>query len=126
MPARKYDDETRDHIAELRERGLSYKEISAKTGVKTSSISAICTLMGVVAPGAKLPNHRPKKLTAHRGNHIVRRFTDEEDARLLSLEAQGFRYCEIARKLGRRPNSVKGRLMTLARRDAVSEGQPTT
>ena len=42
-------------------------------------------------------------------------------AELLTLEAQGINIAEIARRISRKPNSVKGRLMTLARRDARAE-----
>jgi hypothetical protein len=51
----------------------------------------------------------------------VRRFTAEEDALLLQMEANGARYCEMCRALGRRHNSIIGRLATLARRDARAE-----
>lgn len=52
-----------------------------------------------------------------RGDHVVRRFTVDEDERLKALEAQGLPIAEIARRLDRRGNSIKGRLYTLARHD---------
>ncbi|WP_339543485.1 hypothetical protein, partial [Pseudomonas sp. JAI120] len=57
----------------------------------------------------------------NRGGHIVRPFSAADDALLLTLEAQGINIAEIARRISRKPNSVKGRLMTLARRDARAE-----
>jgi hypothetical protein len=50
-----------------------------------------------------------------RGDHIVRRFTQAEDAELLALEAQGLNDNQIGKRIGRRPNSVRGRLLILSR-----------
>ena len=61
-------------------------------------------------------------MTVTRGDHIVRRFTSDEDSVLLQLEAEGLRICEMSRALGRPPNSIRGRLMTLARHQARKEG----
>lgn len=55
--------------------------------------------------------------TMKRGNHIVRAYTPEDDATLLELERQGWTDSQIGRALNRRPNSVRGRLMTLAWRE---------
>ncbi len=52
---------------------------------------------------------------------MVRRFTVEEDAQLLGLEKAQLKVSEMARLLGRPANSIRGRLMTLARRDAREE-----
>ena len=60
-------------------------------------------------------------MVVNRGGHIIRRFTVEEHEQLVALDLTGARICDIARKLGRRPNSIIGRLMTLARRDARLE-----
>jgi hypothetical protein len=47
----------------------------------------------------------------------MRGFTDQEDRRLLELEAQGLTYTQMAQRLGRKQNSIRGRLYTLARRE---------
>ena len=56
-----------------------------------------------------------------RNGFAVRHFTPEEDDRLLALEAEGKTYTEIGRLMNRKPNSIRGRLMTLARREARAE-----
>lgn len=48
-----------------------------------------------------------------RSGVTVRRFTPEEDALILSRKAEGARNSDIAKELGRKPNSILGRLMTL-------------
>lgn len=61
-------------------------------------------------------------MVVSRGGHIVRRFTPEEDKVLTEMDMAGERVCEMARRLNRKPNSVRGRLMTLARQEARREG----
>lgn len=51
----------------------------------------------------------------------MRAFTPDEDARLLAMEAEGVKRSVMARRLGRKPNSVRGRLMVLARHEARRE-----
>ena len=119
MPARKYDDELIDRVAEMRERGLSYGQIALKTGMRDSSVAWHCLRLGIVSPRV-LPIRDFEGQTEVRGNHVVRRFTREEDERLLELEAAGQRICDIAKDLKRPRNSVQGRLMTLARRDEIA------
>jgi len=106
-----------DRMAELRERGLSYARIAelfTAEGVKVSrdAIEWQCFRLGVVPPPGT---------PYERAGQIVRPFTAEEDARLLALEAQGLNASRIARLLGRRPQSIRARLLTLARRDAMEE-----
>ena len=60
---------------------------------------------------------------AFRGGHVVRRFTAFEDAEILRLAAEGVSRNRIAKQLGRRHNSIIGRLMTLARHDALAEAR---
>lgn len=65
-----------------------------------------------------------------RGDHVVRRFTQSEDAQLLALAKQGLSDTEIGKRLSRRTNSVRGRLHTLARHDdrrerAAAQVEPT-
>ncbi len=56
-----------------------------------------------------------------RNGHPVRRYSAEDDAKLLAMEAEGKRIAEMARALGRQSNSVRARLMTLARHEARAE-----
>jgi IS30 family transposase len=108
----------REQIAELRgERGWSFRKIADHLGISYGSAQWLCLREGIEKPGPP-PLVRawsgPREST--RGNHVVRRFAPDEDVRLLSYEAAGLTVAEIGRRLGRRPNSVVGRLATLARR----------
>ena len=63
----------------------------------------------------------PGPAVVHRGDHVVRRFMPDDDARLLALDAEGLGHSAIGRAMGRPANSIRGRLMTLARREARAE-----
>lgn len=110
-------------IARLRELGHSYEWIAAQFGCSANAVSWQCCRLGADAPRStgksweKVQGPQVMK----RGDYTVRRFTAEEDARLLELSQAGIGNSEIARRLGRRPNSITGRLMALARRDARKE-----
>lgn len=108
-----------DRLAERREAGASYRELAAEFGCSESAISWQCLRLGADPP--KPPRPRPtyhlQMPLVRRGNHMVRAFTPAEDARLLELEQQGLGNTAIGRALDRRPNSVRNRLMTLARHD---------
>jgi len=82
------------------------------------AVSWYCLMEGIEKNG-KPPVPKPYRgpMMTKRGNHVVRCFTQEDDKLLLELEAQGKRYSEIARALGRQRNSVVARLATLARRE---------
>lgn len=106
-------------MAELRERGWSFERIGRKFGCKAATASWHCLRLGAEPP--KPPKLWPDRYLKHpvmkRGNHVVRAFTPEEDAQITALAAAGLGNTEIGRRIGRRPNSVLGRLMTIARRD---------
>lgn len=112
-----------DVMAELREAGRTYKWIArhftdAGTPVTESTIAWQCLRLGVISP------HCTQASFSRGPTRMGRPFTDEEDARLLALEGQGLSRAAIGRAIGRRPNSVAGRLYTLARRDMVAEECP--
>lgn len=123
MSGRKLFDRDYDRLAAMREEGKSYEQIARVFGCSAKAISWHCLRLG-----AEPPKPAPLRLNYHlehpvmkRGNHIVRAFTPEEDARLLQLEAQGLGYIAMGKAIGRKQNSVRGRLMTLARREARAE-----
>jgi DNA-binding CsgD family transcriptional regulator len=105
-------------IERMREAGKSYKQIAARIGMSPGAVSWYCLRQAIESP-------RPGKCwddirgpaTVARGNHVVRRFTRDEDELIVKMEREGASPSEIARALGRRPNSVTGRLATLARRE---------
>ncbi len=107
-----------DLIADMREEGRTYDEIGSRVGCSGKLVSWHCLRLGIDAPnGPVLPEIPAVPITIKRGNHEVRRFTRDEDARLKAMALAGQGDAIIARALSRRPNSVRGRLMTLARRD---------
>lgn len=124
MAARRLTEADIERAIVMRERqGMSLDSIGAIIGCSGKALS-----WHFLQRAVNKPKPAPLRLDYHlecpvlkRGNHLVRAFTPEEDARLLALEAQGLTHTEIGRALGRKPNSVKGRLMTLARRDERAE-----
>jgi hypothetical protein len=106
-----------DTIAELRGRGWLYRHIAERIGCSESGVAWCCrthAIDGPITPPPAKPRAGP--IVTRRGV-TIRPFTDEEDMHLLRLEAEGLRIGQIARRLGRKPHSVGGRLATLARRE---------
>ena len=108
-----------DTIATMRERGLSYAQIGRSVGMSPSAVSWHCLRLGVdpPKPSPLRPHYHLLCSEVRRGNHVVRAFTPDEDARLVELAKRGLSNTAIAREIGRKWNSVAGRLMTLARRE---------
>lgn len=107
-----------ESIATDREVGMSLPAISAKYNCSQGSVAWHCLRLGADPPKAKPIDTRIRgPLVVQRGDHAVRRFTPEEDKRLIEFERRGLSDTEIGKKLGRRPNSIRGRLMTLARHE---------
>lgn len=114
----------RERIATMREAGSSCGVIAAAIGCSVSSVSWQCLRLGAEPPNPRALKDVPATPKAvRRGDHMVRRFTVDEDAQILTMEAEGLATVEIARRLGRPPNSVLGRIMTLARREARMEAR---
>ncbi len=118
---------TLDQVADLierRERGWSYKALAARFGVSAGAIHYQCLKHGAISPRQRITQtpDTPHSFVAGDGR-TQRRFTREEDDRLLQLEAEGLRYHVIAHTIGRSYTSVRIRLMTLALRDELSERQ---
>jgi len=122
-------DEQVDHACELREQGWSCQRIAEHFAVKGVMVSAGSISWACLVNGADLPLAKQRPLLApkrtgsvvSRSGHLVRTFTPDEDQRLLELEQQHLNISEIARQMGRQPNSIRGRLATLARHDARAE-----
>lgn len=110
---------TLDRAIEMRERGRSIPTIARITQTSPHALAWQFLKLAIDPP-------RPKKLRPHqhmtgpvirRSTGLVRAYTPEEDARLLDMAAAGTTRNGIARELGRSNSSVRGRLMTLARRE---------
>jgi len=104
-------EDQKQQIFDLRQKRWGVGQIALRLGMPRGTVAYWVLSMGAAGrDGAspKLPSQPVK-----RGAHTVRRFTPAEDAELIRL-ARTMRVAEVARQLGRPPNSVKGRLMTLA------------
>ncbi len=108
----------KEQIREMRERGLSCGVIARRLDISEGSARWHCLVEGIESPNTrgKVPQRRVA-ITCRRGNHIVRQFTAAEEQRLLELEAAGLSYGAIGRIIGRKRNSICGRLAVLARRE---------
>lgn len=114
-------DQQKDRIRELREAGRSLGFIARRVSCSEGAASWYCLLNAIESPRtARNTRTVSQPAIVERGGFIVR-FSADEDEELLRLEAQGTRLSEIARALGRKRNTVLGRLATLARRDARLE-----
>lgn len=99
---------------------MSCQAIASKLNLHHGAVSWHLLKLGIEKGGHPPSNYRPRRseeCTFTRNGVLVRGFTEHEDNTLLELEAQGLTYTEMARRLGRKQNSVRGRLYTLARRD---------
>jgi hypothetical protein len=108
-------------MSELRESGWSYQRIAAHFTAAGTSISSGSIAWQCLRVGADLPPARRGRAYGTRTWGRGRAFTPAEDARLLELEQRGAKYSVIAKDLGRAENSIRGRLMTLARHQARAE-----
>ena len=118
MSERKLSAEQIDEACALREAGWSCARIARKFGVSPGCISWHCLKLLADPPKPRpLPPVPTAPVVARRNGHEVRRFTSEEDQRLLDMATAGARKCDMARALDRKSNSITGRLMTLARRE---------
>lgn len=116
-----------DTIVTMRENGATYEEIGKTVNRSAGAIHWHCMKLGADSPRSRWKSWDTVQgpMVANRADHLVRRFSQGEDEELLQLEAQGLRISEIARRLNRRPNSITGRLMALARRDERKlQGEP--
>ena len=108
----------------LRERGWSFERISRKLGVASKTIAWHALKLGVESPkGQNAIRAVPIQPVIHvcKNGRLIRRFTADEDAKLLTLEREGHSVNKIAISLKRTHNTVFGRLRTLARYQEITE-----
>lgn len=106
----------------MREAGRTMGQIALKLGCSVGSVSWALLRLGVdLHADRPLPEVPVEPVIRGRGRHVFRLYTQAEDQQLLALEAEGLNASQIGRRLGRRTNSIVGRLATLARRDARAE-----
>lgn len=109
----------KDCAIHLTERGFKAHEVARSLRCSIGSVNWTLLRAGVMRPGFK--PRAPDGRVQLRNGHTVRRFTADEDRQLLELEAQGLTWSEMGRRLGRRPNSIGGRLATLARHEEARD-----
>ncbi len=117
---RKLTPEQIEEIAELREAGHSTPALAKRFNVSIGCISWHCLKQAAEPPVRKYRLGDKGPLIVKRGRHEVRRYTPNEDRQLETLSRQGLSSSEIGRRLNRKPNSINGRLMTLARREELA------
>ncbi len=115
-------------MCELRERGKGIHAIAEhfnKQGipVTASTIDYQCMRLGADAP-PRLRGKTPSRLPSYvRKSGPVRPYSVDDDRLLLELSKAGTRHVDICKALGRSTSSVRGRLLTLARREARREDE---
>lgn len=116
------NDEQKALIADLREKGLSYGVIGQRLNLSEGAISWYCLVGGIESPNTRrrVPPTLKYRSYVRNGREVIT-FTADDDAQLLVLEGEGKTYSEIGKIMGRMPNSVRGRLATLARHEARKE-----
>jgi hypothetical protein len=128
MPRRKIDDKNLARAIDLREtQGIKVSRLARMFGVSTGALSYHFLRAGVLTPeqldrGAIFSRVEPGAVV-RRGNHVVRRFTPDEDAFLRAEKAKGRSLSAIGREMDppRRPHTLLGRLYTLARHDELRD-----
>lgn len=107
-----------EQIVEWREEGRSYKWIAARVGVTCGAINYQCLKHGALSPRARASSKAdgPASYVTRTGK-LCRRFTPEEDRRLLELSMAGTSYPRMAREMGRAITSIRMRLLSLAARE---------
>jgi DNA-binding NarL/FixJ family response regulator len=108
----------KDAIAEMREAGKSYKQISLKLNIPTGTVTHICLVYGIEKPNVKALKPLPSNVyTYMRNGKPVRGFTSHDDHILLKMERAGATITDICKRLNRGHNSIQARLAILARRE---------
>lgn len=106
-------------IADMVEAGMTRPEIAERMGASIGAVEWQILRLGVTGPrSVKLPQLGGSYI---RRGRVVRRFTPEEDAHLLRLEAEGLTATQIGRQIGRAHHTVMGRLSALARHEQLDE-----
>ncbi|MFQ6552932.1 hypothetical protein AAD018_011400 [Aestuariibius insulae] len=105
---------------DLREEGMTYAAIGKQLGMPRASVRYHCLRLGAEPPSPyRIAVRGP--MVVRRGNHVIRRFSEADDRRLINMRTQGATLTAIADALDRNVSSILGRLMTLARHEDQAE-----
>lgn len=110
---------TRDQaetIERMRAEGKSYGQIGRHIGKSVGAVRWYCLEYGIGSPRPVAVSKCVPGSVHRRGNGLVRRYTPQEDDRILAMRIRGATIGRIAQALGRSYSSVLGRLVTLAAR----------
>jgi len=123
---RKLTEEMLEEAANLREKGWSLGRLANRYGCSEGAIAWHMLRLGADVPRLatkELEQTYTGPMETTRGGFVVRRFSPADDALIRKLDAEGKGTSAIGRAFDplRLPNSIRGRLMTLARHDARRE-----
>ena len=122
----KYKPEQVDRALEQRERGRSFGEIAAFTGMKVNAVKYHCLKNGVEGPRlSALSPPRAERKTYVRNGIVVRLFTADEDRTITEMSMAGKTSRQIGAAIGRDRTVVANRLRALARREQREESRTT-
>lgn len=116
----KLSQEQVDQIAELREKGYSYRRLAEKFGVSTGAIHYRCLRVGALSPRSLPIDYPARRATGYGFGKVVRHFSPEDDRRLLDLEREGASLNQMVEQLGRARTTVRIRLLTLAAKEGLA------
>jgi transposase-like protein len=112
------------YAAQEREKGRTLESIADEIGCSRGSIEWYCLLVGADTPRPRSTRETPKEpRVIMRKGRPMRFFTEEEDRQIIAMSIDGKTDTEIGRAIGRRSHSIRGRLATLARREARAENE---
>jgi hypothetical protein len=104
-------------VERMRAKGKSCAQIAVRIGMSRGAVSWYCLRHGIEGPKKRAKSTVKPGSSATRGNHVVRRFTPEEDRQIVEMRCAGVSLNVIAGATGRATSSILGRLMTLAARE---------
>ena len=116
----KLSQEQAAEMAELREKGWSFKRLSERFGVSRGAVHYRCLRLGALSPRSQPINYRGRRLSGQGFGKVVSHFTPAEDERLLELEREGASLNQMVEQLGRARTTVRIRLLTLAAKDGLA------
>ena len=122
MSARKLTDAQIEEAATLREKGWSIGRLAIRYGCSTGALYWHMLRLGADPPklvASEMQRTRVGPAEVMRNGVPVRSYSPADDMLIMRLDAEGKGYTAIGRALSppRKPNSVRARLMTLARHE---------
>lgn len=117
MSVVRYPQDTIDHAIDMKERGLNTHLIARKTGLPRRVVTYHAVKAGVFMPTPRPPAKNHMRTRADGTAHEVKRFTPEEDSKILKLRKEGKSLREIGRATDRAHHTIYQRLNTLAARE---------